>query len=35
MNEARLAAAHEVEPERIETGHVDDSALVTQTTFPV
>ena len=35
MNEARFAAAHEVEPERIETGHVDDSALVTQATFPV
>src|SRR4029453_16556745 len=35
VDEARFAAAQEVEPERIETGHVDDSALVTQTTFPV
>src|SRR5262245_66304177 len=35
MNEARFAAAHEVEPERIETGYVDDAALVTQTTFPI
>src|SRR5262245_44808696 len=35
MNEARFAAAHEVEPEHIETRHVHDPALMTQTTFPV
>jgi hypothetical protein len=35
VNEARLSPAHEVEPENVETWHVNYAAVVAQPTFAI